>query len=297
MSGFAARIQNQRFRMLSEIFQSLAARLYIASHQAIAFILPQIGLNVFATKPTKVYGRFPDSPIVYLSEYLYSNYWTFPDDYHLEEWQSTGLYLAMAFDKSGCCKLYQYNPVTLQLLDLHENWAAEITKEGTIIWYGPQNDPSPKGEICIITPFGWNLNGLPLGKDLSVSQNLVFASNNWDKDEAFERQVFYITYGTTRPRIMMQEVTWDTDTDAPCVQTHYPSDNLHRFNVKEYAAFWYQGTKVTDYTYEYVPNPVYGNIIRIGELQIRIAKGLYKSVLNKYAAEPDKFDAFRYKEP
>lgn len=279
------------------MFENVLSRVYVAAHSAVASLLPVVGFNIFRTRPVLVYGRFPDSPVTYNPDYLWSNYWTWPDDYHLEEHESTNVYFAMAFDLSGCCKLYQYDPVLLELVDMHTNWAAEVTKEGTIIWYGPQDDPSPLGEICITTPFGWNLNGLPIGEDLSVGQNVTFSDNNWDKDEAFSRQVSYITYGVDRPRIMMQEVTWDTETDAPCVKTHYPSDNLHRFNVKEYAAYWYQGTKASNYTYGYVPNPSYGKVIRIGELQIRIAKGLFRAVLDKYAAEPAKFDEFRYHAP
>lgn len=279
------------------MLSTVLSKLYVGAYGTAASILPMIGINVFRVKPILVYGRFPDSPVTVRDELLWSNYWTWTDDYHLEEHESTNVYFAMAFDKSGCCKLYQYDPATIQIVDMHTNWAAEVTKEGTIIWYGPQDDPSPLGEICIITPFGWNLNGLPIGEDLSVGQNMEFSNNNWDRDEAFSRQVFYITYGSTRPRIMMQEVTWDTETDAPCVKNHYPSDNLHRFCIKEYAPYWYQGTKESDYTYGFVPNPIYGNIIRIGELQIRVAKGLFRAVLDKYAAEPAKFNEFRYHAP
>lgn len=267
-------------------------RFYTLFYGAIASLGQWYPPIFYGTLPTVIYGRFPDSPIALRATDKYDQVWTFPTDYHLESIHNDSIHIAVALDVSGCMKIYQYNPTTMSLL-IDDYWAAEVTKEGTIIWFGPQNDPSPLGEICIIAPFGWGLEGLPAGETLDVVKMTDFSTGNWQVYSAMARQLFTIVYGT---KVMTQETTWDTDTDAPCVKTRYAGENLTRFDIKEYAPYWYQGTHKIERTYEYVKNPVFDGV-EVGEIQYVTVKALFKSVIDKYNADTGKFDKYRFQRP
>lgn len=268
-------------------------RFYTLYYGACSALGSLLHLSVFGTVPTMVYGRFPESPIAVRAEDRYDVFWDFPTDYHLERIDIDNIDIAIAMDLSGCTKIYQYNPITMTLL-VDQYWAATITKEGSIAWFGPQNDPSPLGEIAILVPFGWGLQGVLTGATLDVVQTITFANDNWEVYPTVSRQMFSIPYDSNK--LMVQHSTWDTDTDAPCIKTQFAGENLQRFDIKEFASFWYQGTHEIDRVYEYIPNPVFGGV-RIGEIQYEMVKVMFRSIIDKYNAEPEAFDKYRYKRP
>ena len=112
-----------------------------------------------------------------------------------------------------------------------------ITKEGSVIYYGPRNDT--RGEVCILVPYGWSLKGLLIGESLEVQKVMTLTGAEWELETSYDAQVFNCLYNTeTYPKIAIQEVTWDTNTDNPVVKTHYPDEQLRRHSLKEFKEFY-----------------------------------------------------------
>lgn len=258
-----------------------------------------MGINVYAgippadagfTSPSWIYGYFPASPIRREAGSLYSEEWTWPDDYF--QWQTfpEGTDVIIAADSSGGVKGYEYDIAAGEAL-LNSGWGATVTQEGSIIYHGPRNDS--RSEICILVPYGYSLDGMDIGDSLSVTQAIEFGQNNWARDGAYTRQVFNVLYDDSdSPRQIIQEVTWDTDTLIPCVKTTYTSEHIHRFDIKEYVHYWYQDTRLDTNVYRLVPVLSFSGA-QSSTYQIRLAMDNVDALKAKYAAESNTFDKYR----
>jgi len=105
--------------------------------------------------------------------------------------------------------------------------------------------------------------------------------------------VFNIIYNTDdNPKIILQEVTWDTDTLDPVVKSTYPDEHLHRYEIKEFEPYWYMATKEISDIHKYAPTPVFAGVRR-RHFQVRTARDNLDSLRAKYAAETKAFDRYR----
>ena len=160
----------------------------------------------------------------------YDNRWDFPTDYVLKKTYPDDTPMAIATDDKGTIKIYEYDE-TEQRLMISDGWGATITPEGSVIYHGPRCDT--RGEICILVPFGYSLEGTSVGETLDVIETIWFGSASWVRDTAFDRQVYNILYNTeAEPKLITQEVTWDTDTLFPVVKTVYHDEQFNRYDIK-----------------------------------------------------------------
>jgi len=277
----------------------LRSVLHVSWIRTLEYILKFVTINVYAAippgelgfrSPSWIYGFFPASPIRREDGGLYSEEWTFPTDYFL--WQSfpEGTDIAVAVDGTGCTKAYEYDVPTSVCL-LNSGWALTVTREGSIIYHGPRNDP--RSEICIVVPFGYGLDGLDIGADLSVTNQIDFTGYEWERNDAFTRQVFNILYTKSSfIRAITQEVTWDTDTLIPCVKTTYTGEGVHRFDIKEFKHYWYQDGKLSDKVWLNMPVMHFSGA-RSSAAQMRLGVRVIDRLKVKYAAESNLFDKYR----
>ena len=277
----------------------LKSSFYILGMRITETLLRFISINVYAAmppaevgfrSPSWIYGFFPASPIRRESGGLYSEEWTFPDDYFLWKSFPGGTPVAVAMDDTGCTKVYEYDVATSVCL-LNSGWALTVTNEGSMIYHGPRNDP--RSEICILVPFGFGLDGTGLGDALSVIQTIDLTGYEWERNGSFTRQVFNILYtDDTYTRAITQETTWDTDTLIPCVKTTYTGLNVHRFDIKEFIHYWYQGTVLSENVYMNMPVMHFGGA-RSSTAQMRLGVTVIDALKTKYAAESATFDKYR----
>ncbi len=240
--------------------------------------------------PSWIYGFFPESPIqVEISSRLDVE-WIFPDDYFLwKSWPSEND-IAVAVDGTGCTKAFEYDVATSTIL-ICTGWALTITNEGSMIYHGPRSDP--RSEICILVPFGYTLAGTDIGETLSVEKILTFEDNNWTRDTGFARQVYALLYSRNNYNGMInQEVTWDTDILLPVVKTTYTAETVHRFDIKEFSHYWYQGTVLSEKVWMNMPILSFDGS-RNSAVQIRQGVNIIDALKLKYAAESDEFDKYR----
>lgn len=281
-------------------FKHRLSMLMLELLQVVAYILP---LNIYGAVPvpasesspsvadvTLIYDILPVSPIPVEVGGKYGDAWVFPDDYSLDKTYPLDTDLAVAVDNRGSVKVYVYDEASATPL-INSNWGFTITKEGSIIYHGPKNDP--RSEVCILVPLGWNLDGVQIGETLNVVRNINFPDLTWERDPAFVRQFFTILYNIdTFPKLISQEVTWDTDTLIPVVKTTFPDEQLHRYDIKEFQPYWYQATAVVPGPDQYAPTPVYKGVRRL-QLQFRVAKSLLDKIRAKYDTESIEFDKYR----
>lgn len=268
------------------VFQFAANILHIPIYAAVQIACNESNPSV--PDVNMIYDSIPVSPILCEVGGRYNERWLFPDDYVLDATFPGNTTIAVAMDVSGSIKAYEYG--NNQIL-INCGWSFTITKEGSIIYHGPKSDP--RSEVCILVPLGWSLDGLALTEDLSTIRNMTFPDETWERDLAYARQMFRILYNpTTNPKIIIQEVTWDTDTLDPIVKTNFPDEHLHRYDLKTYRPYWYQATETVPGVYKYAPTPVYRGVRRI-QMQFHVAMGRIDALKAKYAAESEKFDLFR----
>lgn len=268
--------------------------------QFAAWVLP---LNIYGAEPipasesspsvadiTLIYDILPVSPIPVEVGGKYGDAWTYPGDYSLDKTYPLDTDIAVTVDNRGSVKCYVYD-VPSEAMLINSDWGFTITKEGSIIYHGPKNDP--RSEVCILVPLGWNLDGVEIGETLNVVRNITFPDRTWERDPAFVRQFFTILYNIdTFPKLITQEVTWDTDTLDPVVKTTFPDEQLHRYDIKEFQPYWYQATAVVPGPDQYAPTPVYRSVRRL-QMQFRVAKSLIDAIRAKYDAETAEFDKYR----
>ena len=238
---------------------------------------------------TLIYDFLPTSPIPVEVGGRVNEKWTFPEDFILQRTHPGGSYVALASDVNGSFKMYEYHEPSHTIL-LNSGWGFTVTAEGSIVIHGPKNDP--RSEICILLPFGWQLMGIPVGDTLSVTQRRTFTTGNW-QDDGYSWQSFTILYNTDdNPKLIQQEVTWDTDTLAPCLKTTYPQEHIHRYDIKAFQAYWYQATSAVDVIPVYAPCPVFEGAKSV-MAQTRVCQNMLDELKTKYASESSSFDAYR----
>lgn len=266
---------------------------------AIEFLSAVIGYNVYGVmysweediiSPSLIFDFLPESPIPVPPELYYPNYWSdFPADYHIEETIGDTSY-AIAADNKGGLKMWEYDAEEVMIL-ANSGWGGTVTSDGSLIYHGPRSDP--RSEITILVPFGYSIQGLDPDDTLNVIQSQVFDSGNWERNDAFDRQYYEIIYNTDAdPKIVIQEVTWDTDTEAPCVKTHWYDEHYHRYGIKEFADYWYQATSQIAAVHKYAPMPVF---LGARGIQYRASEWVRNLdiIKTKYGAESTEFDKFR----
>lgn len=240
--------------------------------------------------PSWIYGYFPASPVRRENGGLYSEEWTFPTDYFLWKSWPDLTPIAVAVDDTGCTKAYEYDVATSVCL-LNSGWALTVTREGSIIYHGPRNDP--RSEICILVPFGYGLDGTDIGDTLSVTNEIDLTGYEWERNDAFTRQVFNILYESDgNVGSITQEVTWDTDTLVPCVKTSYTNSGIRRFDIKEFKHYWQQDGLVINSVWQYVPVMSFSGA-RSSAAQMRLGVTIIDALKAKYAAESNTFDKYR----
>lgn len=253
--------------------------------------------NVFTTAPLEeftsiahpavVYDIVPKSPIDIDSE-LYSAKWTFPTDYRLIN-TPAGRTMAVAADNVGALKAYQYD-VDDQIILINTGWAITITKESSIIYFGPRNDDA--GEVCILTPMGWTISGIASGEEMTITQETEYSTENWIKETIEDYDSFYIATDLSKfPKVIRQTRTFRTDTLAPVVQTFYTLYGVHRYDMKSFESMWYSDPDVS-YMYRYVKSPVFGSM-QSKLNQLFISFFMLDKIIDKYEAESNTFDVFR----
>ncbi|KKK93910.1 hypothetical protein LCGC14_2688160 [marine sediment metagenome] len=270
-----------------ELFQAIASLLHIPIYAAVQIACNESNPSV--PDAGLIYDFLPVSPILCEVGGRYNERWTFPDDYVLDATYPGNTTMAVAMDVSGSHKAYEYG--NNQIL-INCGWSFTITKEGSIIYFGPKRDD--RSAICILVPLGWSLDGLLLTEDMEVIRSITFPDATWEHDTAYARQMFRILYDTdsSRPKLIIQEVTWDTDSFDPLVKTQFPDEHMHRYDLKSYRPYWYQATAVVPTGYKYVPTPVYGQVRRM-QMQFHVAMGRIDALKDKYDAESAKFDQYR----
>jgi len=267
--------------------------------KSIESLTRMVGINAYAwaysweediVSPSLIFDFLPESPIPVPTELYYPTYWNdFPDDYHIEATKDD-TYYAIAADNKGGLKMWEYDNDNVMIL-ANSGWGGTVTSDGSLIYHGPRSDP--RTEITILVPFGYSLEGLEAGIALDVIQSQVFASGNWERNDAFARQYYEIIYNTDAdPKVVVQEVTWDTDTEAPCVKTHWYDENLHRYGIKEFADYWYQATSAIAAVHKYAPLPVF---LGARGIQYRAAEWVRNLdiIKTKLGAESTEFDKYR----
>jgi len=277
---------------------SVKSSLYLLAHHALA-LTQFIGFNVYAAippeeqgfrSPSWIYDFLPESPIRVNADGKYDVRWNLPADFVLDTTFPGGTSVCWCVDDKGSTKIYEYDSDNIVLL-LNSGWGATVTKEGSIVYHGARNDT--RSEIAILVPFGYSLAGLKIGDDLEVKQAVEFPSGDWELDTAYDRQVYNILYNTDEfPKIITQEVTWDTDTLAPVIKTTYPDEQMHRYEIKEFEPYWYQATSKVAAVNKYAPTPVFSGVRR-RHSQVRVAINLIDKLKAKYTAESTKFDQYR----
>lgn len=191
----------------------------------------------------------------------------------------------------GWTKLMEF-AVATQTIQCISGFAGTVTKEGTLIAHGIKCDP--RGDFCIIIPFGFSLAGIEIGDELEVIRTTEFTKENWQLDTSLERQVFRIVfdYATGDPKMMQTEMTWDTDTLEPLIKTTWPDLQLHRYDMKCQAPYWYQATAIYEDAWKIAPSPVFDGVRR-RELQTRMFLDFVDDLKVKFQTESAKFDKFR----
>lgn len=286
------------------VFRDRISMFALDALQILAWILP---FNIYGAVPipasesspsvpdlTLIYDVLPVSPIPVEPGGKYSEKWGFPADYVLDKTYPQDTDIGVATDNKGSMKCYEYDAPSETPL-INSGWGFTITKEGSIIYHGPKNDP--RSEVCILVPLGWNLDGVEIGETMNVIRAIAFGpevmESTWERDLSFVRQYFTILYNIdTFPKLIIQEVTWDTDTLDPVVKTTFPDEQLHRYDIKEFQPYWYQATALVSNVQRFAPTPVFRGVRRL-QMQYRVAKGLIDGLRAKYAAESATFDKYR----
>lgn len=267
---------------------------------AFGFIGSVLHLDVYGGTPIQsasvcadvscIFDFIPVIPIQLDTQYRYDHRWTFPTSYVLDTMTQNGTPCAIAADDKGGTKVYEYDADTNRLM-ISDGWGASITPEGSIIYHGPRCDN--RGEICILVPYGYSLDGTGIAETLEVIESVQFSSGRWMRDSAFDRQVYNILYNTDAdPKIITQEVTWDTDTFYPVVKTAYHDEHLNRYDIKHWEALWHQQTATVDEVHKYAPMPVFQGVRRRHH-QTRTALIVLEALKAKAAVETEEFDDFR----
>jgi hypothetical protein len=167
------------------------------------------------------------------------------------------------------------------------DWMAHITLEGTIIVWGPANDP--RGRLCIVSPLNTVINNLAVnGQSVEVVVIPPSAVTFTETNVRWNNSDYPNSWNIPSPPVNIQ-LHYDTESLMPYVTTHYFVQNVSRYDHPTYNCKYVQnGIDIGIF------NSV-STIVSNSTLRMQIDKScwLLSILKNKYTYEPVIFDLFR----
>jgi len=169
-----------------------------------------------------------------------------------------------------------------------DDWCAHITLEGSIIIFGPADDPY--GRICIISPLNTVINNLSVnGQSIEVVVIPPSAVDFTEFNVRWTNSSYPNSWFVPSPPVSIQ-LHYD-DSNEPYVTTHYFVQNVARYDMARYNCKYVQnGVEIG--TFNSVPT-----IVSNSTLRMQIDKACWLLSIIKHKAEneyePSAFYLFR----